>query len=130
MDLLDEPALIERLVQTANDEFNAKQPDLREALAATRQKIEGASRRLDRVTDALLEARTSDERQMWIEKSQRLQREKLSLEKEFEEVQKRVGDSGPGLLTAKDLTAALSRLKGVFGDLPVSGISPSNLGLT
>jgi site-specific DNA recombinase len=118
--LARDPAVIQALVVKANDDFNAKRPDLREVLQSASRRLAGAVKRLDAAADMALEAGTDAEKRMWVEKAQRVQVEKEQVEREIAEANKNKDAYQGSLLKAEDIVDALERFDAGFHDLPVA----------
>ncbi len=89
-------------------------------MLSARQRLEGVVRRLEKVTDEILDAKDSSEKHLWLDKSQRLQAEKESVEKELAEIQRKASDYQSTVINADSVRDALRRFGKGFDGLPAA----------
>jgi site-specific DNA recombinase len=118
--LAKDSKVVEALVEKANVEFNARKPDLKEALITANKKLTGLLKKLESTTDLALEASTESERRLWLEKAQRIQGEKDQAELEIEEIERKKESFNSSQLNADDIIEGLQRFDDDFDDLPVA----------
>lgn len=81
--VLQSPAVIEELAKKANSTFQEARPDYTNEIAACQNKIEGILKKLDKISDQILESKDTHEKEIWTEKLRRVQDEKKIAETEI-----------------------------------------------
>jgi site-specific DNA recombinase len=117
--LIQAPQLLKELCAEANKKAAATQPNYDELIRAEKKRADGVTNQLDKITDEVLSATGSEEKQMWRDKAFRLQTERTNIEKQityFESLKKQK----PEQVSASMIEAALSKLGDGFKGLPVA----------
>lgn len=81
--LLKAPKFVEELCEEANKKAIATQPNYDEMIRSEKQRIEGITNQLDKITDEVLNSPTTEEKQMWRDKAFRLQADRTNVEKQI-----------------------------------------------
>ena len=110
--------VVRGLIARANADFKKAQPDYREAVLATKRRIEGISAQLDKVTDEILASVSSEEKRVWSGKAQRLQAEKDRVAQEMQVLGKDRDGAQDRMLDESAVVAALARFRDEFDGLP------------
>jgi site-specific DNA recombinase len=110
--------VVRELTAKANDDFKKAQPNYRDALVSAKRRREGVITQLDRVTDEILAAPSSDERTVWRDKSQRLQVEKEQIDREIQTLEKARHGTDTSSIEAESVLQALRRFSDEFDGLP------------
>ena len=118
--LTKSPELISNLTEKANIEFKKGQPSLKKALASLNRTMDSFVKKLDNALDGVDDANNDAEKKMWLERSQRIQEEKCTLEKEIQELNKQSDNQKTAILKAKDIIKALNMFREGFDTLPIA----------
>lgn len=118
--LLKEPGFIEALTMKANEEFKTNRPDYNQIIKANRHKLDSVVRKLDRITDQIIETDDPSDKRMWMDKSSRVQLEKEAVEEVLRDLEKRRAGYTDVLLSADSIKEKLKELDEGFDKLPVA----------
>lgn len=111
------PEVVEQLVVKANEDQKKQQPDFDKAVFGTENRIKVIQRKIDKTTDAILEAEGND-KAMWNDKLRTLQAEKAAVENELASLKDERLRLKQEPLDAKQIVKALDQLVTNFDDLP------------
>ncbi len=118
--LMSAPKLVEVLVQKANEKFKAKQPDYKTEIVSINRKLSGVIQKLDKITDEILESESANEKKLWIEKSNRLQKQKEDIEREINILKQQKDKQTGNVMNPQAISDILEKFNNGFDNLPVA----------
>lgn len=118
--LAKRPDVVRDLVKKAQDTLKAKQPDYRDALQSLRRRTDGVARKMNLVTDQILEAQSESEKGTWKDKLRQLQSEKTHLEREQLEMESQLSVVKDQEIDEGRILEALEQFSESFDELPVA----------
>ncbi len=119
-DLIKVPELAKALARKANDEFKEQQPTYSQAVFAAKTRLDAIIRKIDKISDQVLNSESPAEVGIWKEKLLRSQTERQLIEKEFQELSEKASVQKTEFLDAEKITAALEKLTENFESLPIT----------
>lgn len=118
--LIKSPDIIEKLVAKANESLKQTGSGLPKAISAAKRQLNQIQKRLNRATDHVLDADSSEEKTLWMEKSKTLAAEKESTEVEIARLEQEHSKTSRQNLDSAGITDALRQLEDGFDDLPIT----------
>lgn|GEM_PF-2208091 len=115
--VIENPKIVDELVRQANSMFQSNRPDYSSEIAACQNRVDAITKKLDKISDQILEAVDSSGKGIWIEKMNRVQEEKKAAEIEILRLKEESKQQDFELLDPKKILTALNHLIDSFDSL-------------